>query len=99
MEGSAAGLSFPYAAPARQSRLVEIEDVDVTEFDEILQSVDWRRMAAPQNDGYDTDMTLRLGGDMAARPCGRCHTGGARSMEPRLFAMARLRSGRRRNAA
>jgi len=32
----------------------------VTEFDEILGSVDWRRMAAPQKDGYDTDMTLRL---------------------------------------
>jgi HEXXH motif-containing protein len=29
-------------------------------FDEILQSVDWRRMAEPQEDGYDTDMTLRL---------------------------------------
>lgn len=33
---------------------------DVTEFDEILQSVDWRRMASPREDGYDTDMTLRL---------------------------------------
>jgi HEXXH motif-containing protein len=32
----------------------------VTEFDEILQSVDWSRMASPQSDGYDTDMTLRL---------------------------------------
>jgi HEXXH motif-containing protein len=32
----------------------------VTEFDEILSGVDWRRMAAPQDDGYDTDMTLRL---------------------------------------
>jgi HEXXH motif-containing protein len=32
----------------------------LTEFDEILQSVDWRRMAEPQKDGYDTDMTLRL---------------------------------------
>jgi HEXXH motif-containing protein len=32
----------------------------LTEFDEILQSVDWSRMAAPQKDGYDTDMTLRL---------------------------------------
>jgi HEXXH motif-containing protein len=32
----------------------------VTEFDEILRSVDWSRMAEPQKDGYDTDMTLRL---------------------------------------
>ena len=32
----------------------------MTEFDEIFQSVDWRRMAAPQQDGYDTDMTLHL---------------------------------------
>ena len=32
----------------------------MTEFDEILQSVNWRRMSAPQTDGYDTEMTLRL---------------------------------------
>jgi HEXXH motif-containing protein len=32
----------------------------VTEFDEILAGVDWRRMAVPQEDGYDTDVTLRL---------------------------------------
>jgi HEXXH motif-containing protein len=29
-------------------------------FDEILKSVDWQRMAEPQDDGYDTDMTLLL---------------------------------------
>lgn len=29
-------------------------------FDEILQRVDWHRMAEPQDDGYDTDMTLLL---------------------------------------
>jgi HEXXH motif-containing protein len=32
----------------------------MSRIDEILQSVDWPRMAAPQNDGYDTDITLRL---------------------------------------
>jgi HEXXH motif-containing protein len=32
----------------------------VTEIEEILQGVDWPRMAAPQHDGYDTDITLRL---------------------------------------
>lgn len=32
----------------------------MTAFDETLARVDWRRMAAPQQDGYDTDMTLRL---------------------------------------
>jgi HEXXH motif-containing protein len=43
---------------------------EVTEFDEILQSVDWRRMAAPRSDGYDTDMTLRLAenGGSSLRP-------------------------------
>jgi HEXXH motif-containing protein len=40
-------------------------EFDLTEnggatFDEILQSVDWSRMAEPQKDGYDTEMTLRL---------------------------------------
>jgi HEXXH motif-containing protein len=30
------------------------------EFDKILRSIDWRRLAQPQDDGYDTDMTLRL---------------------------------------
>jgi len=29
-------------------------------FHEILQNVEWRRMAEPQEDGYDTDMTLLL---------------------------------------
>jgi hypothetical protein len=29
-------------------------------FDRILGTVDWSRMAEPQNDGYDTEMTLRL---------------------------------------
>jgi HEXXH motif-containing protein len=32
----------------------------LTKFEEILQSVDWSRMAEPQKDGYDTDMTLLL---------------------------------------
>lgn len=32
----------------------------MTEFDRILDGVEWRRMAAPQPDGYDTDVTLRL---------------------------------------
>lgn len=32
----------------------------MTEIDEILEDVDWSRMAAPQDDGYDTDVTLRL---------------------------------------
>jgi HEXXH motif-containing protein len=32
----------------------------MTELDRILESVDWPRMAQPQDDGYDTDMTLRL---------------------------------------
>jgi HEXXH motif-containing protein len=32
----------------------------VTEIHEILQSVDWPRMAAPNDDGYDTDIALRL---------------------------------------
>lgn len=32
----------------------------MTEFDSILETVDWSRMAEPQNDGYDTEMTLRL---------------------------------------
>ncbi len=40
------------------------------EFDEILESVDWSRMAAPQQDGYDTEMTLRLAehGGTSLRP-------------------------------
>lgn len=33
---------------------------DMTEFDEILQTLDWSRMAEPQKDGYDTEMTLQL---------------------------------------
>ena len=32
----------------------------MTKFDSILETVDWARMAQPQDDGYDTDMTLRL---------------------------------------
>jgi HEXXH motif-containing protein len=32
----------------------------VSEFDEILEAIDWSRMAVPQKDGYDTEMTLRL---------------------------------------
>ena len=32
----------------------------MTEFEEILESVDWRSMAAPQEDGYDTEITLQL---------------------------------------
>lgn len=30
------------------------------DFDEILECVDWTKMAAPQADGYDTDVTLQL---------------------------------------
>ena len=30
------------------------------ELDSILETVDWARMAEPQDDGYDTDVTLRL---------------------------------------
>lgn len=33
---------------------------NVAPFDEILRSIDWRRMAEPQRDGYDTDITLLL---------------------------------------
>ncbi len=42
----------------------------MTQFEEILESIDWSRMAAPQNDGYDTEMTLRLAenGRTALRP-------------------------------
>jgi HEXXH motif-containing protein len=32
----------------------------MTEFDEILSGIDWARMATPQEDGYDTDVVLRL---------------------------------------
>ncbi len=32
----------------------------MTTFDDVLKAVDWSRMAAPQSDGYDTEMTLRL---------------------------------------
>jgi HEXXH motif-containing protein len=32
----------------------------MTTFDDVLKAVDWARMAAPQADGYDTEMTLRL---------------------------------------
>ncbi len=32
----------------------------MTELDKILETVDWARMAQPQDDGYDTDVTLRL---------------------------------------
>jgi HEXXH motif-containing protein len=32
----------------------------MTELDSILETVDWARMAEPQDDGYDTDVTLRL---------------------------------------
>ena len=32
----------------------------MTEVNRILESVDWARMAEPQDDGYDTDVTLRL---------------------------------------
>jgi hypothetical protein len=32
----------------------------MTEFERILETVDWARMAEPQDDGYDTDVTLRL---------------------------------------
>jgi HEXXH motif-containing protein len=32
----------------------------MTEVDKILESVDWARMAEPQDDGYDSDITLRL---------------------------------------
>jgi HEXXH motif-containing protein len=32
----------------------------ITEFEKILETVDWARMAEAQDDGYDTEMTLRL---------------------------------------
>ncbi len=32
----------------------------MTEVETILKTVDWARMAEPQKDGYDTDVTLRL---------------------------------------
>jgi hypothetical protein len=32
----------------------------MTELDSVLETVDWARMAEPQDDGYDTDVTLRL---------------------------------------
>ncbi len=52
----------------------------MTEIDEILQSVDWSRMAAPNDDGYDTNITLRLaehGSTPSRRPYTRRPVDGA----------------------
>lgn len=69
----------------------------MTEFDEILRSVDWRRMAEPQKDGYDTDMTLRLaehgGSPLRPEPYRRRPIDGAATICDGMVAVRRAPEG------